>query len=182
MRCIFIREECFEVHTHWGWFRLDEGAYRDYLAGKLWICWKPRGLRRAQEESGPLPEPPAPPNVSEEALRLRDEASRRDAYLFLRERFPGVQTEIPCKARMSRLSISELSLSVRSSNCLMRAGADTFGALRDLIRSETGLRAVRNLGSKSEEEIRHCFFCACYYLLTPNEKARYWQEVMDRNA
>ena len=25
----------YEVSTNWGWFRLDEGAYRDYLAGKL---------------------------------------------------------------------------------------------------------------------------------------------------
>ena len=23
----------YEVSTNWGWFRLDEGAYRDYLAG-----------------------------------------------------------------------------------------------------------------------------------------------------
>ena len=47
MRCIFISEEWFEVHTYWGWFRLDRGAYEDYVAGKLWITWVP-GKRQAQ--------------------------------------------------------------------------------------------------------------------------------------
>ena len=31
----------YVVTTHWGTFSLDEGAYQDYLAGKLWICWTP---------------------------------------------------------------------------------------------------------------------------------------------
>ena len=31
----------YEVHTKYGWFSLDEGAYQDYLAGKLWITWPP---------------------------------------------------------------------------------------------------------------------------------------------
>ena len=36
MRRIFMNQNCkYEVHTYWGWFRLDEGAYQDYLAGKL---------------------------------------------------------------------------------------------------------------------------------------------------
>ena len=32
---VFCRFRKYEVHTYWGWFRLDEGAYQDYLAGKL---------------------------------------------------------------------------------------------------------------------------------------------------
>ena len=47
MRCIIILEEYFDVKTYWGWFRLDRGAYEDYLAGKLWITWVP-GNRRQQ--------------------------------------------------------------------------------------------------------------------------------------
>ena len=31
----------YVVTTHWGTFSLDEGAYQDYLAGTLWICWTP---------------------------------------------------------------------------------------------------------------------------------------------
>ena len=58
-------------------------------------------------------------------------------------------------------SIDEISLSVRSSNGLMRANAGTFGRLWDLMNRENGLRAVRNLGAKSKAEI---FVLCAYYL------------------
>ena len=49
------------------------------------------------------------------------------------------------------MSIEELDLSVRSNNCLRRAGINTVG---DLInKSEEDLKKVRNLGTKSLEEI-----------------------------
>ena len=49
------------------------------------------------------------------------------------------------------MSIEELDLSVRSNNCLRRAGINTVG---DLInKSEDDLKKVRNLGTKSLEEI-----------------------------
>jgi hypothetical protein len=78
-------------------------------------------------------------------------------------------------------SIEEISLSVRSSNGLMRANAGTFGRLWDLMNRENGLRAVRNLGAKSEAEIKHCFFDACYLFLTPSEQAIYWQRIINDN-
>lgn len=34
-------EKFYEVETYWGWFRLDEGAFQDYLDKKLWITWIP---------------------------------------------------------------------------------------------------------------------------------------------
>lgn len=43
----------------------------------------------------------------------------------------------------------------------MRANAGTFGRLWDLMNRENGLRAVRNLGAKSEAEI---FALSVYYL------------------
>ena len=116
-----LHEEYYEVHTYWGWFRLDEGAYRDYLAEKLWITWVPG-----------KPNPPAiqdqntqalPPNITAEAVQLRDAAVKRDIYLLLQEHFPGMEVEIPYKMRMRDISIDEMTLSVRSSNGLKRAGA-----------------------------------------------------------
>ena len=54
----------YDVQTRWGWFRLDEGAYRDYLAGRLWICWEPGKPQSAPEDGcGRLP-------VSDEARAL----------------------------------------------------------------------------------------------------------------
>ena len=51
--------------------------------------------------------------------------------------------------------VTELNLSVRSYNCLRRAGCDTVGdILREMEDDEHGgLRRIRNLGSRSEKEI-----------------------------
>ena len=49
------------------------------------------------------------------------------------------------------MTIEELDLSVRSFNCLKRAGINTVG---DLInKSEDDMMKVRNLGRKSLEEV-----------------------------
>ena len=177
MRCILIYESMYEVQTHWGWFRLDEGAYRDYLAGKLWITWKP-GRQSAPTSDG-LTDQALPPHVTQEAVRLRDEASGEDLLLFLQERFPGMEVVIPYKPRMREISIDEMLLSVRSSNGLKRARALSFGRLWNILNMENGLRAVRNLGQKSEKEILQTFISACYSLLTPGEKAVFWQTILD---
>ena len=161
MRCIFIIEETYEVKTHWGWFRLDEGAYRDYLQNKLWITWRPRSMSLPAKGQEPAAEQALPPSVTEEAVRLRDKATKKDAFLFLNEHFPNVPVMVPFKSRMKTMSIHELSLSARSLNCLMRSGASTLGKLHELINSENGLRSIRNLGLKSEAEIYHCFFAEC---------------------
>lgn len=167
----------YEVKTHWGGFRLDEGAYRDYLEGRLWITWKPGKSQEPQkiEEAAEL----MPADISEEAVKLRDMSGRYGVYNTLQNMVPGERSVVPYKPRMSSLSIDEMNLSVRSSNGLMRAGASTFGKLRDLMDSEHGLRGVRNLGSKSEKEINIAFISACYQQLNSTEKAAFWQKVLD---
>lgn len=62
----------------------------------------------------------------------------------------------------------------------MRAGASTFGKLRELMDRETGLRGIRNLGTKSEKEITIAFISACYQQMNPTEKAMFWQKVLDK--
>lgn len=52
------------------------------------------------------------------------------------------------------VEIAELNLSVRSFNCLKRAGCNRIGdVLRVLEADDQGLRKIRNLGSRSEQEI-----------------------------
>lgn len=52
------------------------------------------------------------------------------------------------------LDISELNLSVRSYNCLKRAGCHTIEDILSFMDGEgQGLRKIRNLGSRSEREI-----------------------------
>ena len=55
------------------------------------------------------------------------------------------------KEKILEMTIEELDLSVRSFNCLKRAGINTVG---DLInKSEEDMMKVRNLGRKSLEEV-----------------------------
>jgi DNA-directed RNA polymerase subunit alpha len=57
------------------------------------------------------------------------------------------------KSKILEMTIEELDLSVRSYNCLKRAGINT---VHDLInKSEEEMMKVRNLGKKSLEEVQH---------------------------
>ena len=58
----------------------------------------------------------------------------------------------PVSCKYEDLSIDELELSIRSYNCLMRAGVRTLGDIRAM--SDDELMRVRNLGRKSYEEIK----------------------------
>lgn len=163
----------YVVTTHWGTFSLDEGAYQDYLAGRLWISWNPDKPEQPQNVSSHVP-----PNVTDRAIALRDQADRSGVPQTLRQL--GIhETLIPYSPRFDDLSIDEMNRTVRSSNGLKRANAGTFGKLRDLLATENGILSVRNLGQKSAKEIKMQFFEECYSRLVPYEKAQYWQEVLD---
>ena len=79
----------YEVHTYWGWFRLDEGAYQDYLAGKLWITWVPG----KSNQSHPVGSDPV--HVSDEALKYRELAARSDAYTVCYQFFATGKAIVP---------------------------------------------------------------------------------------
>jgi DNA-directed RNA polymerase subunit alpha len=51
------------------------------------------------------------------------------------------------------MTIEELDLSVRSYNCLKRAGINTVEELNQ--KTEDDMMKVRNLGKKSLEEVQH---------------------------
>ncbi len=63
-----------------------------------------------------------------------------------------VEKEEEEKDKIMDTTVEELELSVRSSNCLKRAGINTVGELVD--KTEDDLMKVRNLGKKSLQEIR----------------------------
>ena len=64
-----------------------------------------------------------------------------------------VEKEENEKERIREMSIEELELSVRSSNCLRRANIDTVEKLTQ--KTEEDMIKVRNLGRKSLNEIKH---------------------------
>lgn len=64
-----------------------------------------------------------------------------------------VEKEETQKEKMLEMTIEELDLSVRSYNCLKRAGINTIQELTD--KSEAEMMKVRNLGRKSLEEVKN---------------------------
>ena len=164
----------YVVTTHWGTFSLDEGAYQDYLAGRLWICWTPGKKQQPEANTGGA----VPPNVTGRAISLRDQADKAGVLNTL-DRLGIQNPPAPYSSRLAEVSIDELSLSVRASNGLKRANVGTFGRLRDLLETEKGILSLRNLGQKSAGEIRKVFFEEGYSRLLSYEKAQYWQSVLD---
>ena len=164
----------YVVTTHWGTFSLDEGSYQDYLAGKLWICWKPGKPNQQHAHSDHVPV-----NVTERAVALRDQADKIGILAILQKL--GIhEATVPYSTRLADLSIDEMNLTVRSSNGLKRANIHTFGQLYDRMQTDNGLINIRNIGQKSVKEIKQLFFEECYARLLPYEKAHYWQEILDK--
>ena len=63
-----------------------------------------------------------------------------------------VKKEAEQKVKVLEMTIDELDLSVRSYNCLKRAGINTVDEL--IQRDEVDMMKVRNLGKKSLDEVR----------------------------
>ena len=64
-----------------------------------------------------------------------------------------VEKEEAEKEKMLVMTIEELDLSVRSYNCLKRAGINTIQELTN--KTESEMMKVRNLGRKSLEEVKN---------------------------
>ncbi|PKM80251.1 MAG: DNA-directed RNA polymerase subunit alpha [Firmicutes bacterium HGW-Firmicutes-13] len=64
-----------------------------------------------------------------------------------------VEKEEDEKGKIMEMTIEELDLSVRSYNCLKRAGINTVQEL--ILKTEEDMMKVRNLGKKSLEEVQH---------------------------
>ncbi|MDU3977540.1 MAG: DNA-directed RNA polymerase subunit alpha C-terminal domain-containing protein, partial [Staphylococcus sp.] len=64
-----------------------------------------------------------------------------------------IEKEEEKKEKVLEMSIEELDLSVRSYNCLKRAGINSVQELAD--KSEADMMKVRNLGRKSLEEVKY---------------------------
>ena len=94
---------------------------------------------------------------AQEAVSLAAKVLTEHLNLFVNLSDRGYNTEIMVekddkgKEKVLEMTIEELDLSVRSFNCLKRAGINT---VEDLIsKSEEDMMKVRNLGRKSLEEV-----------------------------
>ena len=48
------------------------------------------------------------------------------------------------------------------------------------MKTDRGIAGIRNLGTKSVKEIGRAFLCVVYSMLSPYEKAQYWQRLIDK--
>lgn len=83
--------------------------------------------------------------------------------------------------KLMETELEALELSVRSSNCLHRAGYRTIGELVEAIESSEDLRKIRNCGAKSIDEIMGQLFCYQYSQLANEKKISYINKVLELN-
>lgn len=78
--------------------------------------------------------------------------------------------------------ITDLELSVRSYNCLKRAGITSIGTLVRRISSEEDLLRVRGLGKGSAKEIMFTLFTYQFANLSKEKKRPYLIKVLSANG
>ncbi|ADU52346.1 DNA-directed RNA polymerase subunit alpha [Thermaerobacter marianensis DSM 12885] len=95
----------------------------------------------------------APDEAASQAARILTD--HLALFLTLTDQTRGAGTaaekEDDARAKLLEMSIDELDLSVRSYNCLKRAGINTIGELVE--KTPEDMMRVRNLGKKSLEEV-----------------------------
>ena len=115
----------------------------------------------------------------------------RQTVSSLMNQFEGVSLEeesggkfwfkIHIPNNMRDASIDALDLSVRSYNCLKRAGIDTVGDVANAVTGGRNLKGIRNCGAKSVREIMERLFMFQCNLMPIEKQEEYLVEVIQLN-
>ena len=106
------------------------------------------------------------------SVDFREVKMRRGGKL----RFP-----IYINEKLKTTDLEALDLTVRSSNCLHRAGYRTIGDLVESIESSEDLKKIRNCGAKSVDEIMEKLFCYQYTQVSQSGKLKYINRLIELN-
>lgn len=93
-----------------------------------------------------------------------------------------VKVKIPFTKRACEAPIDEIEFSPRANNSMKRASVFTIGQIIDIINDEDGLKRIRNLGTKTENEIKTRLLAFAYDKLTENEKKLFFYDVLEGNC
>jgi DNA-directed RNA polymerase alpha subunit len=93
----------------------------------------------------------------------------------------GIKVSIAYSRKACETSIDDVDFSPRANNSLKRSGVFTMGAIIDLI-TDGGLLRIRNLGKKTENEIKTKVLTFGYDLLSEREKLRFFYDLVERNC
>ena len=91
-----------------------------------------------------------------------------------------VKVSVPFSKKACETSIDEIYFSVRANNSLKRVWVFTIGEVIDLIASD-GLLRIRNLGKKTQNEIKTRILAFGYNQLTNDEKKCFFYKVIEQN-
>lgn len=78
--------------------------------------------------------------------------------------------------------IEELELSVRSYNCLRRAGLNTVGDIVENVDTRDDLLRIRNLGRRSADEIMDGILRYQYSILPKERRGKYLRRIEEINT
>ena len=92
----------------------------------------------------------------------------------------AVRVLLPVSAKACNTELDELEFSVRASNALKRAGIFTVGQAVDLIAGD-GLLRIRNLGRKTQNEIKTRLLAFGYDRLDERDRKKFWIDTLERN-
>ena len=93
-----------------------------------------------------------------------------------------VKVKIPFTKRACEASIDDIEFSPRANNSMKRGSVFTIGEIIDIINGEDGLKRIRNLGTKTENEIKTRLLVYAYDRLTDNEKKIFFYDVLADNC
>ena len=92
-----------------------------------------------------------------------------------------VRVSVAYSKKSSDTEIDVMDFSVRANNALKREGLFTLGEIVDLIMGE-GLMRIRNLGKKTENEIKTRLLAFGYAQLSDAEKRRFFYDLLEKNT
>ena len=93
-----------------------------------------------------------------------------------------VKVKIPFTKRACEAPIDDIEFSPRANNSMKRGSVFTIGEIIDIINGEDGLKRIRNLGTKTENEIKTRILVYAYDRLTDNEKKIFFYDVLEENC
>ena len=94
---------------------------------------------------------------------------------------PKVSVSIAFTKKACETNIDDIEFSVRANNALKRAGYFVIEDIVDALSNET-LIHIRNLGKKTQNEIKTRILVFGYERLTENERKRFFYDIVDKNC
>ncbi len=88
-----------------------------------------------------------------------------------------VKVRLPLSTSLCHVGMDQLDLSPRAEHSLKRAGVFTVARMVELIEID-GLLEIRNLGKKTQNEIKTKVLVYFYHALTDGEKRQFFRDLL----